>query len=188
MRPKKKKTDFRKKTVKNRFPLNEKEMVAKVNELIEPICEAEGMELVHVEYQREANGRILRLYIDHPEGITLDDCVHISRQADDILDIYLESYGFKEGRPYNLEVSSPGTNRPLGKEKDFERFKGNEVKIKIASSVNGEKTGKHKTIRGTLLGISDGNVRISLVSETVTIPFQEIVRARLVNYNGENKC
>ena len=67
------------------------------------------MELIYVEYQREAGGRILRLYIDRPGGVTLDDCIYISRQSSDLLDVYLENTG-----PYRLEVSSPGTESTAG--------------------------------------------------------------------------
>jgi ribosome maturation factor RimP len=62
--------------------------VATVTRLAEPLCAAEGLELVHVEYQREPGGVTLRLYLDKPGGVTLDDCVEISRQLDDILDVH----------------------------------------------------------------------------------------------------
>ena len=64
-----------------------------VKELAEPLCESEGVELVYVEYQPEAGGMILRLYIDKPEGVTVDDCIYISRQLGDILDVNLEGAG-----------------------------------------------------------------------------------------------
>ena len=87
------------------------EIIAQTKSLAQRLCEAEGMELVHVEFQREAGGRVLRLYIDQPGGVTLNDCVNISRQMGDLLDVNIENMG-----PYNLEVSSPGTDRPLSKE------------------------------------------------------------------------
>ena len=120
-------------------------IIAQVKDLIEPLCEAEGMELVHIECQREAGGKILRLYIDRPGGVTLDDCGHISRQSSDLLDVYLENAG-----PYSLEVSSPGPNRPLGKKLDFERFKGNRVNIKTAQPIDGK-----QKFKGVLMSISE---------------------------------
>jgi ribosome maturation factor RimP len=150
-------------------PDNMKKMIAQAKDVLDPLCTAEGIELVHIECQREAGGRILRLYIDRPGGVTLDDCSNISRQSSDLLDVFLEDAG-----PYNLEVSSPGPNRPLGKRLDFDRFKGNRVTIKSASPVGGK-----KKISGILLGISEDMVNVSTGDQTVAIPYHEILTARL---------
>ena len=131
------------------FEESEEKTLARVKELIEPLCETEGMELVHLEYQREASGRILRLYIDKPGGVTLEDCVFISRQSGDLLDVYLANMG-----AYKLEVSSPGVCRPLGKKIDFERYKGNQAQIRTAAPINGQ-----KNFKGVILGISDEMVK-----------------------------
>jgi len=160
----------------NWSPDNMKRMIAQTKDLLDPLCEAEGIELVHLECQREAGGRILRLYIDKPGGVTLDDCTHISRQSSDMIDVYLEDTG-----PFNLEVSSPGQNRPLGKKRDFDRFKGNRVNIRTTSSVGGK-----KKINGVLLGISEDVVKVSMDDQIVDIPYNEIVKARLAE-NIPNK-
>jgi len=152
-------------------PENIKKLIALARDLLDPLCEAEGMELVHLECQREAGGRILRLYIDKPGGVTLDDCIYISRQSSDMLDVYLEDTG-----PFNLEVSSPGQNRPLGRKHDFDRFKGNRVNIQIMPSAGGK-----KKINGVLLGISEDVVNVSIDDKIVAIPYHEIVTARLAN-------
>jgi len=157
-------------------PDNMKNMIARTKDLLEPLCEAEGMELVHIECQREAGGRILRLYVDKPGGVTLDDCIHISRQSSDMIDVYLEDTG-----PFNLEVSSPGQNRPLGKKSDFDRFKGNRVNIRTTSSIGGK-----KKINCVLLGISEDVVKVSMDDQIVDIPYNEIVKARLAE-NIPNK-
>ncbi len=128
------------------------------------------MELVQVEYQREAGGRVLRLFIDRPGGVTLDDCIQISRQAGDVLEVCLESMG-----PYRLEVSSPGTNRPLVKQLDYERFKGRQAKIKTTQALNGQ-----KNFKGVLAGISEGLVKLAVEGNTITIPIMEIAKAHLV--------
>ena len=128
------------------------------------------MELVQIEYQREARGRVLRLFVDRPGGVTLDDCVQISRQAGDVLEVCLENMG-----PYSLEVSSPGTNRPLVKHFDYERFKGRRAKIKTIQALDGQ-----KNFKGVLAGISEGLVKLSVEGNTITIPFMEIAKAHLV--------
>lgn len=128
------------------------------------------MELVQVEYQREAGGRVRRLFIDRPGGVTLDDCVQISRQAGDVLEVGLENMG-----PYRLEVSSPGTNRPLAKQLDYERFKGKRAKIKTIQALDGQ-----KNFKGVLAGISEGLVKLAVEGNTITIPFIEIAKAHLV--------
>ncbi len=157
--------------------VNATALTRRVIDVTEPLCEAEGFELVHVEFQPEAGGRILRLYIDKPGGVTLDDCVNISRQVSDLLDITFENIG-----SYNLEVSSPGVERPLGKESDYNRFKGRRVKIKTSHPINGQ-----KNFNGILSGISDGIVSISVEGQKVVIPYKEISKARLV-IHGENEC
>lgn len=150
---------------------NAEKIVSQARDLIESLCKTEGLELVHLEYQREAGGRILRLFIDRPGGVTLDDCVHISRQSSDLLDVYLENTG-----PYSLEISSPGPNRPLGKKFDFNRFKGSRVKIRTAQSIDGQ-----KKFKGVLMGISEEIVKVSVDGKTACIPYQEIIMARLAD-------
>ncbi len=173
MKGKRKKTESRGKSQKHEnWSLERKEkIIARVKDLIEPLCEAEGMELVHLEFQREAVGRILRLYIDSPGGVKLDDCVRVSRQSGDLLDVYLENTG-----PYSLEVSSPGPSRPLVKKLDFERFKGSRTRIMTAQPIEGQ-----KNFKGVLLGISDGIVKLSIDDKIVAIPYQEITKARLAD-------
>ncbi|HHC25642.1 MAG TPA: ribosome maturation factor RimP [Desulfobacterales bacterium] len=144
-----------------------------VRQIAEPLCEAGGMELVYVEYQRESGGRILRLYIDKPGGIMLDDCVHVSRQLHDILDVDFEDIG-----PYNLEVTSPGLARPLGKASDFVRFQGHKAEIRMTGVRNKKKL--RSSYKGVLLGMSEGEVKLQVDEKIVLIPFQDIARARLV--------
>lgn len=146
-------------------------IVGRVKDIIEPLCAAEGLELVHVEYQREPGGRTLRIYIDKPGGVALDDCVSMNRQLSDVLDIYLENE-----QAYNLEISSPGLNRPLGKLQDYERFKGQRVKLKISETIQGK-----KIFQGILKGIVEGMVTLLVDDKVISVPFQKITRARLIN-------
>ena len=103
-------------------------------ELLLPIIERNGFELVDVEYVKEAGTWYLRAYIDKPGGITVDDCEVVSRAFSDILDEkdYIED-------TYIFEVSSPGLGRPLKKEKDFARSIGEEVDIKTYRPINHQK-------------------------------------------------
>ena len=132
MKQKKKKSRVKKKDSLEQAAviLSDKTFLSSVNRLAEPVCDAEGIELVHAEYQMEPGGKVLRLYIDKPDGIGIDDCAAISRQVSDLLDVYIES-----DHRYRLEVSSPGSNRPLTKHVDFKRFKGQLVRIQSSRSI-----------------------------------------------------
>ena len=153
----------------------QRDFAQKVFNLADPLCTAEGMELVHVEYQREPGGLTLRVYLDKPGGVTLDDCVAISRQLVDLLDVHIQ-----DGPPYRLEVSSPGMDRPLGKLADFDRFKGQLIKIRLSTTVNGR---KHYT--GMLDGVAGETVQLIVNDDRVSFNFNDILKARLINYNGE---
>jgi ribosome maturation factor RimP len=153
-------------------------LVAKVWQLADPLCRSEGMELVHVEYQREQAGRVLRIYMDKPGGVSLDDCVNISRQLGDILDVGLDT-----GNAYRLEVSSPGIQRPLGKIEDFKRFKGVRAKIRTSQAINGQ-----KNFSGTLDGVNGLIIQMVVKDRPISIALGDIVKAHLINLNGENAC
>jgi ribosome maturation factor RimP len=153
----------------------EKHIIRQVGQLAEPLCASEGLELVHIEYQREPGGRILRLYIDRTGGVTLDDCVNVSRQLNSLLDVYLDEIG-----PYNLEVTSPGPERPLSKIGDYERFKGHKAKIKTCQPIDDQ-----KNFTGIILGVAAEHIQLSSNEKTVAIPFGDISKARLVDVDGE---
>ncbi len=158
-----------------RSPRPTGEIVGRVFELVEPHCLYEGLELVHVEFQGEPGGKTLRLYIDKPNGVTLDDCAQLSRALGDLLDVNFDDIG-----PYRLEVTSPGPNRPVSKKQDFERFKGHPIKLKTIRPQDGR-----RNFSGVLMGISDENVKLSLGDQMVLIPFDSILKANLKGQNGE---
>lgn len=106
----------------------------KTEELLLPIIEENGFELVDVEYVKEGGSWYLRAYIDKPGGITVDDCEKVSRRLSDLLD---EKDYIDEA--YILEVSSPGLGRPLKKDKDFERSIGEEVEIRTFRPIHHQK-------------------------------------------------
>ena len=147
-----------------------KKTTQKIEEIAVPICDSQGLELVHVEYQREPSGRILRIFLDHPNGITVDKCSAFSRALSDVLDVY-DTVDEK----YTLEVSSPGIERPISKKRDFERFEGKTAKIRLTSAIDGQ-----KTFTGTLLGVSGENVLLRTQQEKeVALPLADIAKARL---------
>jgi ribosome maturation factor RimP len=150
--------------------LKELKVIKQVWSLAEPVCESEGLELIQVEFQRESTGRILRLYVDKPGGIKLDDCVGVSRQMSDILDVNLDEVG-----PYSLEVTSPGPERPLAREQDFAKFNGRRAKIKTYQPLNGR-----KNFTGVLLGISGDEISLQLDEQVVTIALSDISKACLI--------
>jgi ribosome maturation factor RimP len=148
---------------------NKEQQVEVVRALIEPGVVYAGMELIDVEYVREPSGVILRLTIDKPGGVTIDDCSDISRLAGDLLDA-------KDSVPgsYNLEVSSPGINRPLKKRDDFERFAGQKVLIKSRELIDGR-----RNFKGILNGTRDDFIVISSEKTVFSIPFELVAKARL---------
>ena len=104
---------------------------AKTTELIQPVVEANGVELFDVDYVKEGSDWYLRVYIDKEGGVTIDDCQNVSRAFNEILD--RENYVDDQ---YIFEVSSPGLTRPLKKEKDYEKSIGRMIEIKLFSPVD----------------------------------------------------
>jgi ribosome maturation factor RimP len=143
--------------------------IADVENLAEPILRFEGMRLIDVEYRREPTGRVLRVFVDKQEGVTLDDCAMISNQLGDILDAKID-----HDEPYHLEVSSPGLDRPLTKPKHFVYFEGRPAVIKTNRLVGGK-----RHFKGVLAGFSEGVVKLLVDEQAVSIPYEAIVKAHL---------
>jgi len=144
-------------------------IIKKVEKLVMPILEDEGLELTDVEFQREKRGWVLRVYIDKPGGVTLDDCTAISYQLSAILDVedVIDT-------SYTLEVSSPGITRPLKGLNDYEKYKGKLVKIKTYKPIDGK-----KVFRGKLIGLENEIVKIEDEKGEHEIPFENIAKANL---------
>lgn len=132
--------------------------------LIEPTLTGMGYELVALE--RVGRG-LLRLYIDKPEGINLDDCVKVSNQLTRLFMVENVDYD-------RLEVSSPGLDRPLVKEADFLRFAGERANIRLHAPIEGR-----KRFTGVLKGLADGVLQLEMDGVTVAIPLAEVDSARL---------
>lgn len=141
--------------------------------LLDPIVAGENLELVDLEFLREREGWVLRLFIDKPGGrVGLDECTQVSRAVDPVLDV--EDLVQHE---YSLEVSSPGVNRPLKKPAHFERVKGQKVKVKTFGPV-GEPPRKNFT--GTLTEVAADGISVDVEGAgTFHILFKDIAKANL---------
>jgi len=151
------------------------DVVARVTELALPLAAALGLELAEVEYRQEGRRMVLRLYIEREGGVTLDDCTAVSRELAEILDV--EDFILAN---YNLEVSSPGLNRPLKKPSDYERFTGKLVKIRTFELLPDDAGNRRKTFTGKLLGLEKGIVLLKLSEgQTAGIPLEKVAKANL---------
>lgn len=144
---------------------------ARTEELILPLLEKRGFELVDVEYVKEGSDYYLRAYIDKEGGITIDDCVDVSREMNEILDAedFIDS---SEG--YIFEVSSPGLGRVLKKEKDFIRSQGQDVDIKTYKPINGS-----KEFTGTLTSFDKDTITITFDDGVEVFNRSDIAQIRL---------
>jgi len=144
-------------------------IAATVAELIQPLFEDGGLELVDVTFTKEGNGWYLRIFIDKPGGVGIEDCQNISRKADQILDE-------KDPIPqsYTLEVSSPGIERPLRRLADYDRFNGHLANITTYVPLEGK-----NNFRGRLLGLRGSDVVLSVNGSEIIIPFEQVAGAHL---------
>ena len=141
-----------------------------VTELIEPGLQADGLELVDVEFKKEGKNWILRIYIDREGGVTLADCQKVSRLAGDLIEVeeVIEPV-------YTLEVSSPGLNRVLKKEKDFLKYSGKKIYVQCHAPMDGR-----KKFTGILTGFIDQSIHLEVDGQHYTIPLNLVAKANLV--------
>lgn len=139
-------------------------------ELFEPVVKGMGYELIEIEYHPNPNYGVLRLYIDKESGIEIEDCSDVSHQISAILDVEDPVPG-----KFNLEVSSPGMDRPLRRLEDFQRFTGEVVKVKTGMAFDGQ-----RNFKGRLNGIDGDLVIIECDNKEVRLPVTAIDKARLV--------
>ena len=140
-------------------------------ELVERTVTPMGYEVVGVELAGSGpRSRVLRVYIDQEDGITLDDCSAVSHQLSGVLDV---EDPIRD--PYTLEVSSPGLDRPLFSPAHFERFAGHQVRVRLARLI-----GNRRKLTGVLRGLRDDGVLIEVEGQVVEIPLADIESARLV--------
>lgn len=130
-----------------------------VRELVEETVEKMDIELIDVEFGREGPRNFLRLYIDKKGGVSLDDCERVSKAAEPLIDAKDPIDG-----SYVFEVSSPGLDRPLKTEKDFIRYEGELVEVRLYKQLDGK-----KSFEGKLIGLKNG--KISIMSEACEMDF-----------------
>ena len=139
--------------------------------LIEPVVEGMGYEVVDIEFRPHPTDGLLRIFIDKPGGIQLEDCEAVSKQVSGVLDVEDPIPG-----QFNLEVSSPGLERPLRKQQDFVRFAGEKVKIKLSvPTLEGQ-----RNFTGKLMGMQDEEVILQADNETHYFPLDSIDKAHIV--------
>lgn len=144
-------------------------VIQEVYKTIEPILQSQGLELIDVEYKREAQGWVLRIYLDREGGITVEDCAEASRELGAILEV-------RDLIPnrYVLEVSSPGLTRSLKKPGDFNKYQNRSVKIKLFLPLEGR-----RNFKGKLLGLKEDKVCVESERRIYEIPMQNIAKANL---------
>ena len=141
-----------------------------VEELIEPSLLAKGLELVDAEFKKEGKIWVLRIFIDKAGGINLEDCQNVSRLVGDLIEVedIIKSV-------YTLEVSSPGLNRVLKKEKDFIKFVGKKICVLCRAPLNGR-----KNFTGNLTGFKEQAIHLEVDGQPHTIPLNRVAKANLV--------
>lgn len=149
--------------------MDESAIITKLEEITKPVVEKLGLDLYDLEYKRESNGWVVRVFISSDGGVTINDCVKVSRQLNlllDVEDIIPHSY--------NLEVSSPGLNRTLKKIGHYEKSIGAKAKIKLREPYKNS-----KTLVGIIKSVMDTKIFFDIQSEIVEIDFGDIESAKL---------
>lgn len=154
-------------------------LVTALEQIIDPICRAHGVELVEVRYLREPKGAVIRVIIDRDvpgievgSGVSLEDCTAVSRDVSTSLDVHED---LLPSGAFRLEVSSPGLERPLVKLADFERFSGREVKLRTQTPIE-----RQRRFHGKLLRVVDQSIELDQDGKVLLIPYADIAQANLV--------
>ena len=142
---------------------------SKIRELLEPTVEDLGYELVWIEMANQDKNKILRIYIDAPGGIQIDDCETVSRQLSALLDVEDPM-----NTEYFLEVSSPGLDRPLVKPDHFRQFLGDQARIIMHTHVLGR-----RKFTGEMVEADDKAVVVEMDGESFELPYKDMDSARL---------
>jgi ribosome maturation factor RimP len=148
------------------------EILERVRQIAAPLANQEGLELVDVELGGAGGHQVLRLFIDKPGGVSLDDCSGVSRSVSAALDVEDPIAG-----AYDLEVSSPGLDRPLRTPEHFEKFKGSKVRVKTFGPL--PECENRKTFVGTLQGFADGKVMVDVDGKLFHVPHAQVSKANV---------
>lgn len=141
-----------------------------LHELFEPTVEAEGLELYAVQVINQGKQSLLRVYIDHEDGINVDNCASVSRQISAILDVEDPI-----GGEYTLEVSSPGMDRPLFFAEHFAKVCTESIHISMQAAIDGR-----KKFTGVLEQVDGDNLIVRCDDQTVTLPIADVAKAHLI--------
>lgn len=142
----------------------------RLNDLLKPLVEGLGYEFVGLEYAGNPKQSVLRVYIDSDEGVGLSDCEYVSREAAAMLDVEDPISG-----QYNLEISSPGLDRPLFTPDQYERYSGKEIKVTLFAPENGR-----RKFKGAIVRLDGEQLVMQVDGEEVQMRFENIAKARLV--------
>jgi len=149
----------------------------KLTDMLRPAVEEVGKELLGIEYISAGNNSVLRLFIDHENGIDVDDCAEVSRQVGAILDV--EDPINSE---FNLEVSSPGLDRPLFDKPHYEAVIGEIIEVKLSIPLNGR-----RKFKGVLVAIANDTLIVTVDGEDYDLVLGNIVKANLVFNHNKKK-
>ncbi|MDO8332315.1 MAG: ribosome maturation factor RimP [Fluviicoccus sp.] len=144
--------------------------VQKLTDMLAPAVAACGFELWGIEFFPQGKRSCLRIYIDGPEGVTVDGCAMVSHQASGILDVEDPVAG-----EYTLEVSSPGWDRPLFSLSQYERFVGGEVLLRLLAPLNGR-----RRYKGVLQQVQGETLELLSEGQVVLVPFAQVDKANVV--------
>jgi ribosome maturation factor RimP len=147
------------------------DIAATVQDAVEPVLGPQGYEVWLVEYVPRS--RVLRMFIDHPSGVSIDDCTRVSHLVSDLLDA--EGYSDLFGDRYTLEVSSPGLDRRLVKPAHFRRFVGSVAQVRTVAATDGR-----RKFRGELVAADEAKIRIDIDGQAREFEYEQIESARLV--------
>ncbi len=145
-------------------------MQDRLHTVLEPTVTGLGYELLGIERGRGPDAQLVRLYIDHVDGISVDDCETVSRQVGDVIEVENAIRG-----AYTLEVSSPGVERPLFTLEQHRPFIGNKIQVRLRSMVNGR-----RRLSGVLNDVGAEELVVDVDGEAFNVPFLEVERSRLV--------
>lgn len=144
--------------------------IAQLNDMLSPTVEGLGYEFVGLEYKPASAHPVLRIFIDHEDGINVDDCATVSRQISAVLDVEDPISG-----EYTLEVSSPGLDRPLFTAEHYQQFLGAKIKCKTRMPLNGR-----RNFTGKLLEANDKSIVLSIDNESIELFIEDIEKANIV--------
>ncbi|MDX1429891.1 MAG: ribosome maturation factor RimP [Rhodothermales bacterium] len=141
-----------------------------LTDLLQPLVEELGYEFVGLEHSSNPKNAVLRIYIDSVDGVDIDDCSRVSHEVAGLLDVEDPIPGH-----YNLEISSPGLDRPLFTLEQCARFAGSEAKVTLYAPQDGR-----RKIKGRILGVDEGRLRMAVDDEELSLEFNNIAKANLV--------